>query len=54
MRALRALGALLALPATLLCKALLIDLDPRMRWLDAFIASDPERGNQVAKGRAAD
>ncbi len=48
------LGALLALPATLLCKALLIDLDPRMRWLDAFIASDPERGNQVAKGRAAD
>lgn len=47
------LGALLALPATLLCKAVLIDLDPRMRWLDAFIASDPERGNQVDKGGRA-
>ncbi|MDO5712064.1 MAG: AI-2E family transporter, partial [Micrococcales bacterium] len=47
------LGALLALPTTLLCKAVLVDLDPRMRWLDAFIASDPERGNQVRKGREA-
>lgn len=43
------LGALLALPSTLLCKALLIDLDPRMRWLDAFVASHPERGNQMEK-----
>ncbi|TDT32906.1 putative PurR-regulated permease PerM [Naumannella halotolerans] len=35
------LGALLALPSTLLVKALLIDADPKMRWLNAFIASDP-------------
>nr|WP_276511180.1 AI-2E family transporter [Kineosphaera limosa] len=45
------LGALLALPSTLLCKALLVDLDPRMRWFDAFIASHPESGNQLRKGR---
>lgn len=45
------LGALLALPSTLLCKALLVDLDPRMRWVDAFIASHPERGNQLRQGR---
>ena len=41
------LGALIALPATLLCKALLIDTDPRMQWLNSFIASHPERGNQM-------
>lgn len=41
------LGALLALPATLLCKALLVDLDPRLRWLDAFISSHPEDSNQL-------
>lgn len=43
------LGALLALPATLLSKALLVDLDPRMRWLDAFIASRPEGANQLER-----
>ena len=37
-----ALGALIALPATLTVKALLIDPDPRMRWLNAFISNDPE------------
>lgn len=35
------LGALLAIPATLLVKALLIDADPRARWANALIASDP-------------
>lgn len=35
------LGALLALPATLLAKSLLIDADPQVRWLNAFIASAP-------------
>ncbi|WP_226344248.1 AI-2E family transporter [Agilicoccus flavus] len=39
------LGALLALPATLLCKNLLIDIDPRTQWLNAFLASDPETGD---------
>ncbi|MGY4721134.1 AI-2E family transporter [Naumannella huperziae] len=35
------LGALLALPSTLLVKAVLIDADPRARWVNAFIASNP-------------
>ncbi|NNG19507.1 AI-2E family transporter [Naumannella sp. ID2617S] len=35
------LGALLALPATLLLKAVLVDADPRARWVNALIASDP-------------
>ena len=33
------LGALLAIPLTLLTKALLIDVDPETRWLDALIGS---------------
>lgn len=36
------LGALLALPATLLLKAFLIDADPTARWLNALISSNPE------------
>ncbi|MDO5629467.1 MAG: AI-2E family transporter [Mobilicoccus sp.] len=35
------LGALLALPATLLAKTLLIDQDQRLTWLNAFVAADP-------------
>jgi AI-2 transport protein TqsA len=33
------LGALLAIPLTLLAKALLIDVDPHTRWLDTLIGS---------------
>ena len=33
-----ALGALLAIPLTLLVKALLVDVDPRGHWLDALLA----------------
>ncbi len=36
------LGALLAVPLTLLCKALLVDADPKARWANALIASDPQ------------
>lgn len=36
------LGALLAIPATLFVKALLVDADPKLRWLNAFIASNPK------------
>jgi AI-2 transport protein TqsA len=32
-------GAILAIPLTLLSKALLIDIDPRARWADAFISA---------------
>lgn len=35
------LGALLALPATLLVKAILVDADPDSRWANALIAADP-------------
>lgn len=34
------LGAILALPATLLLKAVMVDADPQSRWINAFIASD--------------
>lgn len=39
------LGALLALPATLLCKTVLLDIDPRVQWLNSFVASNPETGD---------
>ena len=38
------LGALLALPATLLLKALLVDADPRARWVNILLASDADTG----------
>jgi predicted PurR-regulated permease PerM len=37
------LGAILAIPATLLAKALLVDNDPRARWADALIRDAPKR-----------
>ncbi len=40
------LGALLALPATLLAKALLIDADPSARWLNAFLAANPKTSRE--------
>ena len=36
------LGALLALPATLFVKALVVDADPKARWVNALIASNPK------------
>jgi predicted PurR-regulated permease PerM len=36
-----ALGALLAIPITLLVKALLVDIDPRARWIGALLADRP-------------
>jgi len=35
------LGALLALPATLFVKTLLVDADPRNRWMNSLISSNP-------------
>ncbi|MEV0759044.1 AI-2E family transporter [Nocardia sp. NPDC050435] len=37
-----ALGALLALPLTLLLKAVLLDIDPSTRWLSALISTAPD------------
>jgi AI-2 transport protein TqsA len=36
-----ALGALLAIPLTLLVNALLVDVDPRGHWLDALLREEP-------------
>jgi predicted PurR-regulated permease PerM len=36
-----ALGALLAIPLTLLVKAMLIDVDPRGHWLDILLREEP-------------
>jgi predicted PurR-regulated permease PerM len=39
------LGAILAIPLTLLCKALLVDIDPKARWADALLrasAKEPD------------
>jgi AI-2 transport protein TqsA len=36
-----ALGALLAIPATLLVKAVLVDSDPRAQWVEALLGSEP-------------
>lgn len=36
------LGAILAIPLTLLAKALLVDLDPKARWADALLRSTPK------------
>ncbi|WP_435199480.1 AI-2E family transporter [Janibacter sp. GS2] len=38
-----ALGALLAIPFTLLVKSLLIDRDPKTRWITPFISSSPHQ-----------
>jgi predicted PurR-regulated permease PerM len=35
------LGALLAIPVTLLIKAVLVDSDPRARWVEALLGADP-------------
>ncbi len=35
------LGALIAIPLTLMIKALLIDNDPRAQWLNVLLAADP-------------
>lgn len=35
------LGAVLAIPVTLLAKALLVDIDPSTRWADVFLSGEP-------------
>ncbi len=38
-----ALGAILAIPLTLLGKALLVDIDPKAGWADAFLRASPTK-----------
>jgi len=45
-----ALGALLAIPLTLLVKALLVDVDPRGHWLDVLLREEP-RQPRTARAR---
>lgn len=40
------LGTILAIPATLLLKTLFIDIDPKLRWVNAFIASNPTTSDE--------
>lgn len=42
------LGALLAIPMTLLAKALLLDIDPSTRWANALIAGSPPTAEELA------
>lgn len=42
-----AAGALLSVPMTLLVKALLVDADPQMRWLNAFLADTPAAADEI-------
>lgn len=48
------LGALLALPATLLLKAFLVDADPRARWVNILLASDPDTARPRSTADAAE
>ena len=46
-----ALGALLAIPLTLLVKALLVDVDPRNHWLDVLLREEPRAPRTVRARR---
>ena len=48
------MGTLLALPMTLLVKSLVIDADPRARWVNALIASDPKDAEIPEEDQAGD
>jgi predicted PurR-regulated permease PerM len=43
------LGAVLAVPLTLLAKAMLVDIDPRARWADALLNQAPPEKKPVAE-----
>ncbi|MDP9800894.1 putative PurR-regulated permease PerM [Arcanobacterium wilhelmae] len=44
------LGSILAVPLTLFFKALLVDSDPRSRWIDAFLISEEEAKSRRREG----
>jgi AI-2 transport protein TqsA len=47
------LGAILAIPLTLLAKALLVDIDPQARWADALLRDSAKEPEPVAEGDPA-
>jgi AI-2 transport protein TqsA len=42
------LGAVLAIPASLLVKAILVDIDPAARWLQLFVGDEPVFKKKIA------
>jgi predicted PurR-regulated permease PerM len=48
------LGAILAIPLTLLAKALLVDIDPRARWADALLRSSAKELDEAAQEALAE
>ncbi|QRV02170.1 AI-2E family transporter [Arcanobacterium phocisimile] len=44
------LGSILAVPLTLFFKALLVDSDPRTRWLDVYLVSENQAGRRFKDG----
>jgi predicted PurR-regulated permease PerM len=49
------LGALLAIPLSLLTKGLLVDIDPRTRWIDSLISAGPAGDRRrAARGPATE
>ena len=47
------LGAILAIPLTLLSKALLVDVDPQARWADALLRASAKNRTRWSRGEAA-
>jgi predicted PurR-regulated permease PerM len=45
------LGAILAIPLTLLAKALLVDIDPRAKWADALLRATPKEPDPAAPAK---
>lgn len=45
------LGALIAVPLTMFLKAVVIDADPGVRWLNAFLNSEPAVAREMAVAR---
>jgi AI-2 transport protein TqsA len=48
------LGAILAIPLTLLVKALLVDIDPRAKWADALLRASPTELDEAAQAALAE
>lgn len=49
-----ALGALLAVPLTLMIKAVLIDADPNSRWISAVLSAEPPSSHEVEVSKGND
>ncbi|MFP7696994.1 AI-2E family transporter [Trueperella sp. LYQ143] len=47
------LGSILAVPLTLFFKALLVDSDPKARWLDAYLVSEADITKRLDRGMYA-